>query len=154
MKKHSASVLSPTQGSNFRYTYIMHEYHYSRLSLPTSIRLLRLLPTKTDPKNLRCKLFEYPIQDSDKPSYPYEALSYVWGSEEKPQSIIIDDQILNITQNLYAALLRLRDPSCSRVFWIDAICIDQTEGKEKEHQIPFMAEIYAKASRTCLARGG
>ena len=29
--------------------------------------------------------------------------------------------------------------------WIDAICIDQENEKEKEHQLPLMAEIYAKA---------
>jgi hypothetical protein len=52
---------------------------------------------------------------------------------------------LHVTENLYSALLRLQDDFCPRVLWIDAICINQSNEKEKEQQIPLMAEIYAKA---------
>ena len=130
----------------------MSEYCYSRL-FPTSIRLLRLLPSGKDPKPLRCELFEYPLQNSGKSSHPYEALSYVWGSEDKPESIIIDNNSLNITQNLYTALLYLRDHVCARIIWADAICIDQANEKEKEDQIPLMAEIYAKAHHVVVWLG-
>jgi len=122
----------------------MSEYHYSHLS-PLSIRLLRLLPSGEDLKHLWCELFEYPLRHSDKSSHPYEALSYVWGSEDKSKSITVNDKNLHITQNLYTALLRLQDHLCSRVIWIDAICIDQAKEEEKEKQIPLIAEIYAKA---------
>jgi Heterokaryon incompatibility protein (HET) len=128
----------------------MQEYRYSKLSLPNSIRLLRLLPSEKDGKSLQCELFEY---RSQKPSHPYEALSYVWGSEDKPRSIIIDNQNLNVTQNLYTALLHLRDHGCPRVLWVDAICIDQANENEKEKQIPLMAEIYAKAHRVVVWLG-
>jgi Heterokaryon incompatibility protein (HET) len=131
----------------------MPEYLYSPILQPDSIRLLQLLCPKEDLKNLRCKLFEYPLRNRDHPSYPYEALSYVWGSENKPQSIIIDDQNLSVTQNLYTLLLRLQDPICSRIIWVDAICINQKDEKEKVHQIPFMAEIYAKATRVVVWLG-
>lgn len=131
----------------------MSEYRYSQLSLPTSIRLLRLLPCEQDGKILRCKLFEYPIRNSDTVSHPYEALSYVWGSEDIPRSIIIDNQNLNVTPNLYAALLRLRNHTCSRIIWVDAVCIDQVNEKEKGSQIPLIAEIYAKASRVVVWLG-
>jgi hypothetical protein len=130
----------------------MSEYHYSPLS-PSSIRLLRLLPIGDNPKHLRCELFEYPLQHSDKSCHPYEALSYTWGSGDTPKSIAVNDQNLHITQNLYTALLRLQDHLCSRVIWIDAICIDQGNGKEKEHQIPLMTEIYAKARRVVVWLG-
>jgi hypothetical protein len=60
---------------------------------------------------------------------------------------------LHVTQNLYTALLRLQDHSCSRIIWVDAICIDQANEKEKEYQIPLVAEIYAKASRVVVWLG-
>jgi hypothetical protein len=132
---------------------IMPEHRHFQISLPTNIRLLRLLPSEDDPKNLRCELFEHPLRKSDKPSYPYEALSYVWGSEEKPKSITVDNQNLHITQNLYTVLLRLQDHSCPRVIWVDAICINQGNNREKEDQIPLMAEIYAKSSRVVVWLG-
>ena len=131
----------------------MSEYLYSPLSQLGSIRLLQLLSRKEDPKNLRCNLFEYPLRNSDNPPYPYEALSYFWGSENKPESIIIDDQNSRITENLYTVLLRLQYHSCSRIIWVDAICINQTNKEEKEHQIPLMAEIYAKATRVLVWLG-
>jgi hypothetical protein len=131
----------------------MLEYLYSPLLQPDSVRLLQLLPRKEDPKNIRCKLFKYSLRNSDRPSYPYEALSYVWGSESDPRSILIDDQSLSVTQNLYALLSRLQDHSCSRLIWVDAVCINQKDEKEKEHQISFMAEIYAKATRVIVWLG-
>jgi hypothetical protein len=132
---------------------IMHRYVYSTLSQRDSTRLLQLLPRKDDPKNLRCKLLEYPLRDSNNSSHPYEALSYVWGSEDTPQSIVIDDRNLSITQNLYTVLLRLQNYSLSRILWVDAVCINQADEAEKEHQIPLMAEIYAKASRVLVWLG-
>lgn len=130
----------------------MSNYCYSQLS-PGSIRLLRLLPSENDSEGLRCELFEYHLRNSDKTSHPYEALSYVWGGEKKPQSICVDNHNLSITQNLYTALLHLRDHGCSRTIWIDAICINQDNESEKEEQIPLMAKIYAKAHRSVVWLG-
>ena len=81
----------------------MSDYRYYQL-LPTWIRLLRLLPGGKEPTPLRCELFEYPLQDLNRLYHPYEALSYVWGSEDKPQTIVVDDHNFKITQNLYTAL--------------------------------------------------
>ena len=131
----------------------MSKYNYTQLSLPTCIRLLRLLPSAKDEQNLRCELLEYPIQSSDTVFHPYEALSYVWGSEDKPKSIIVANQYLNITQSLYTALLRLQNHTCPRIVWVDAICINQANNKEKESQIPLMAEVYAKATRVVVWLG-
>jgi hypothetical protein len=131
----------------------MPRHIYSPLSRPHSIRLLLLLPREEDLNNVRCKLFEYPLRNWDGPSHPYEALSYVWGSEDKPCSILVNDRKLSITQNLYTLLLHLQVHDCLRTIWVDAICINQTDEKEKESQISFMAEIYAKASRVLVWLG-
>jgi hypothetical protein len=121
--------------------------------IPIACRNIVILNSRCRLKTLRCELFEYPMQDSDTVSHTYETLSYVWGSEDKPHSIIIDDQDLNVTRSLYAALLRLQNHTCSRIIWVDAVCIDQTNDKEKESQISLMAEIYAKASRVIVWLG-
>ncbi|KAK3351880.1 LOW QUALITY PROTEIN: heterokaryon incompatibility protein-domain-containing protein [Neurospora tetraspora] len=84
---------------------------------------------------------------------PYEALSYVWGSEDKPCSIFINGYNLAVGKNLYAALLHLRDHSIKRTIWIDAICINQGDKEEKGHQVQSMAKIYAKASRVIVWLG-
>lgn len=102
------------------------------------------------------------MQNSDEATRPYEALSYVWGSQEVEEqtthSIIIvedqkDDQEFAVMQNLHVALLHLQDYDIPRVIWVDAVCIDQSNNIEKEHQIPMMGEIYARASRVIVWLG-
>jgi len=61
----------------------------------------------------------------------FEALSYTCGGGKRPCSITIKDQSLDVTANLYTALLRLRDRSLERILWIDAICIDQNNLEER-----------------------
>ncbi|EHK46644.1 hypothetical protein TRIATDRAFT_23808, partial [Trichoderma atroviride IMI 206040] len=124
-------------------------YRYS--SLPAnSIRLLRLQPHSDEHALVHCQLFEYPLLDSSRGTHLYEALSYVWGSEEKPRRILTNKGDLYITENLHAALLRLRDRSFERIIWADAICINQDDIEERNHQVQVMASIYAKASRVIV----
>lgn len=58
-----------------------------------------------------------------------------------------------ITANLCEALLRLRDRFLDRIIWIDAICINQNDDREKEHQIQLMAHIYGRAGRVVVWLG-
>src|SRR4051812_35646315 len=104
---------------------------YCYTSLPEgNIRLLRLMPHPDDCFPIQCQLFNYPLLDSGG-ICPYEALSYVWGSKDEPQSISIHNCDLPVVANLYVALLHLRDRFTDRVLWIDAICINQGDLDEK-----------------------
>ena len=135
-------------------SYAMSQYCYSPLlQTPDSIRLLRLMPNKNDTANIRCELFEYALRESGEKTLPYDALSYVWGGSDKRQSIFIDNQYSAVTLNLHAALLRLRDHDIPRIIWVDAVCINQEDEQEKEHQIQFMAKIYGKASHVIVWLG-
>lgn len=111
-----------------------------------SVRLLRLLPDSDENSRIQCQVFTGPLLNSGS-SHPYEALSYVWGSEDNPQLVYIDDCELPVTRNLRAALSHLRDHFMDRIVWVDALCINQENDEEKGHQVEAMAKIYAKASR-------
>jgi len=102
---------------------------------------------------LQCELFEYSLQDLGKRTHLYEALSYTWGGEEKPCSITIGEQNLDVTTNLYAALLCLLNRSLERIIWIDAICINQKNPEEQGQQVRLMAMIYSKAYRVLVWLG-
>ncbi|KAK3946509.1 heterokaryon incompatibility protein-domain-containing protein [Pseudoneurospora amorphoporcata] len=117
----------------------------------THIRLLQLLPSENEDAAIHCRLFCTAVDS--KGTRPYEALSYVWGSEDKPCSISINGCDLAVGENLHAALLHLRDHSIERTIWIDAICINQEDEEEKGHQVQSMAKIYAKASRVIVWLG-
>ena len=81
----------------------------------------------------------------------YDALSYCWGGESPPASILLSGAPLCITPNLAAALTRLRHPDRPRYLWADQICIDQRSVNdkgvqaEKAFQVRRMGEIYANA---------
>jgi hypothetical protein len=124
----------------------MSPYPYSSLLPgPDSIRLLRLMPHKDEVAPLRCELFSYSLQEASKGSHLYEALSYVWGDQNKTLPISIGKHRFDVTENLHAALSRLRDRSFERIIWVDAICINQANKEEKEKQIQLMARIYNQA---------
>jgi heterokaryon incompatibility protein (HET) len=126
--------------------------NYYRPLLPDSIRLLRLLPNEDENAPIQCQLFHYSLQESGKRTHPYDALSYVWGGPDKPRFISISEHNstsghdIPVTENLHEALTRLRHRSIERIIWVDAVCIDQANEREKEQQIQFMAKIYGQAN--------
>ena len=52
-----------------------------------------------------------------------------------------------IRENLRDALRAVRDPNESRMLWIDALCIDQENVEERNHQVGLMGLIYRKAKQ-------
>lgn len=83
----------------------------------------------------------------------YNCLSYTWGMEEASCDILLNGQLFLIRPNLEAFLRTIRSDTNLYTFWIDAICIDQTNIAEKNRQIPRMLEIY-EAADTVLSWTG
>jgi hypothetical protein len=83
----------------------------------------------------------------------YDAISYVWGDVQSTVAILCDGQSLQITENLHWALQRLRLSDLPRVVWADAICIDQTNLKERSYQVSLMGRIYSGAKRVFACFG-
>ncbi|KAM0175384.1 hypothetical protein ACHAPC_009627 [Botrytis cinerea] len=118
-----------------------------------NIRLLRLLPSEDEAAPLHCELCNYSLQRSSIRTHLYEALSYVWGDPKQTLSIYVDENQFQVTINLHAALLQLRDYSFERIIWVDAICIDQNNKEERKQQVQLMAKIYSSAHRVIVWLG-
>lgn len=132
----------------------MPPYCYSPLPLDhDSIRLLRIKPHENDKADIQCELFEYSLRTLCKGTHFYDALSYTWGSLEEELHIFINQCSFSVTINLRAALSHLRNHSVERIIWVDALCIDQANQEEKEHQIQCMAKIYGQANRVVVWLG-
>jgi hypothetical protein len=81
----------------------------------------------------------------------FEALSYVWGQTEDPlPTIEVNGHDVQITNNLESALQDLRSPYRSRILWVDAICINQKDPLEQNHQVKSMRLIYERAYRVVV----
>jgi len=129
----------------------MPSYHGPRLPA-SSIRLLRLLPQLLPNSPIECTLFPCDLLDSEA-THPFEAISYVWGSQDNLQCISVNGSECKVGENLHALLLHLRDRFIERVIWVDVICINQEDIAEKGYQVQSMAKIYAKASRVLVWLG-
>ncbi|KAI0861847.1 heterokaryon incompatibility protein-domain-containing protein [Xylaria cubensis] len=83
-----------------------------------------------------------------------EALSYVWGQRRKGKAIWIDGDLFQVNENLHDILVSLRHTHTTRTLWVDAICINQLDLKEKAHQVRHMGEIYSRDKRTTIWLSG
>ncbi|MBE3043866.1 HET domain-containing protein [Candidatus Bathyarchaeota archaeon] len=66
-------------------------------------------------------------------------------SGQPPAQLLCFGALLDVSQNCYKAIRRLRHASDLRVFWVDAVCIDQTNDAEKSAQVSLMRRIYSQA---------
>ncbi|KAL5617601.1 hypothetical protein FOBRF1_006349 [Fusarium oxysporum] len=126
----------------------LFQYDQFGLGRP-GFRLMRLEAGQAS--QLECHLFQAYLDDGD--IIPYEALSYVWGAQYTPYSIKLDEKVISITTSLQAALYHLRKPNEDRILWVDALCIDQKNIRERGHQVSLMGEIYKKAENVIIWLG-
>jgi hypothetical protein len=59
-----------------------------------------------------------------------------------------------ITTNLRYALNNLRQESEDRIFWVDALCINQSKPAERGRQVSQMRYVYELASTVVVFAGG
>ncbi|KAE9367276.1 HET-domain-containing protein, partial [Stipitochalara longipes BDJ] len=83
----------------------------------------------------------------------YEALSYTWGKPEDVKEIELNGYPVKIRENLWSALVNLRDAREERVLWVDAICINQPDVDERNRQVQLMAHIYSRAKEVIVWLG-
>jgi hypothetical protein len=112
-------------------------------------RLLTIRPALDPHQQLECDCGLFDIDEAP----PYEALSYVWGSSRHTQQITCNGQSVTIQAGLEDILqvLRLRDEQ--RIIWVDALCINQNDNEEKNHQVPLMGSVYSTAKRVVVWLG-
>jgi hypothetical protein len=144
----------------------MRLYQYKPLE-PDEIRLLELHGGSGDTE-LKGKIHSFRLPEDEEllenqellltrdggvtvPNAPkFQALSYTWGAKSKDQPLlkVLEGggfQEISLQVNLNAALRRLRrdiPAEQSRMYWIDALCINQDNIPEKNVQIQKMAMIY------------
>lgn len=121
---------------------------YQSLFGERKIRLLTLHPGKAlDP--ITCHLTPVALDMS----LEYDALSYQWTKDNSFADIICGNTSLTVTGNLATALQALRCLAGPKVLWVDAVCINQSDEKEKSKQIPLMRDIYGIAKSVLIWLG-
>src|ERR1700712_3945510 len=101
---------------------------------------------------------------------PFKALSYTWGvpyqhyltktpefSVEQIRHVVINEELITVTQNLYDALMRvnkLTTPTFSvylnNFLWVDALCINQSDLAERATQVALMGSLYTATEEVLI----
>ncbi|KAG0644943.1 Heterokaryon incompatibility protein [Hyphodiscus hymeniophilus] len=79
---------------------------------------------------------------------PYTAVSYTWGNEDASEVIYLDNRRFYVRPNLWSCLFYIAQAARNAAWdylWVDAICIDQTNGAERNSQVRLMDQTYRDA---------
>ncbi|KAK4580237.1 hypothetical protein LTR86_000440 [Recurvomyces mirabilis] len=150
-------------------------YQYTPLQ-PGEFRLLRLCHTWVTNK-LSLEIKTYPLSSCPQ----YVALSYTWGESTETEDIFLNNKASSIRKNLAAFLRQVRcdadapgrelfyDANLVEIesdvrymlpnfdtlghFWVDALCIDQSNMPERNAQVVMMKRIYEGAEKVVIWLG-
>lgn len=118
------------------------------------IRLLRIHPNLDPDAIVEVEVFKRDLKTAIEDTFiPF---SYVWGDGSQTVDIVVNSQTKAGGRNLAAMLKQarnviLREPlkndprKHGYLFWADALCIDQSNLEERNHQVSLMKEIYGSA---------
>jgi hypothetical protein len=132
----------------------LHFAHEPLDSQAKQIRLVQVLPILNS-GYIQCHVGTVELDAIPTPDY--RAVSYTWGPEQPTRMILMNGLPFIIRENLFNFLehFRVRLETFSgngqyeldiQFLWIDQLCIDQENGKERNHQVQMMSEIYKRAS--------
>lgn len=128
-------------------------FHYESLGRTRKcIRLLEVL-REGDGQAIRCKLRAYATESAPR----YVALSYTWDRDDSFAYIECNGMHMRVGKNVSDVLalyqFRAKDPEKGGLIWIDAICINQADIGERNHQVDQMREIYSGATQVIVWLG-
>ncbi|TVY34191.1 Heterokaryon incompatibility protein 6,OR allele [Lachnellula subtilissima] len=147
-------------------------YKYEPISHVKEIRLLEIAPGPDDDP-ISCSLAHFSPENTVQEQY--FALSYEWGPEDGPRRhIFLNGYTVSVRENLWRALWHLRKRAgwrdvtcesdmlhygasaawlCRSKIWIDALCVNQSDITERNHQVRLMAQIYRNAKEVLVWLG-
>lgn len=128
------------------------EYQYEPLITDDHVRLLILDPAASLGNPLRCSIVQYAYyaelcSDDNTRHQHFAAVSYTWGSSLPTHQLQIANPsvpgtgdaastYLKITATVDSLLRHLRKPHKAVPLWIDAVCLNQMDSREKAQQAP------------------
>ncbi|KAK3995919.1 heterokaryon incompatibility protein-domain-containing protein [Cladorrhinum sp. PSN332] len=122
--------------------------------LDASKREIRLLEIQDvlpdDPSIVQCRLRHIVLDDNP---IPFSAISYMWGASGDGGTLKVDGKLITVTESAWEVLDAMRSRSRGELFWIDTVCIDQSNTKERNHQVMMMRDIYSSAERVYVWLG-
>lgn len=116
----------------------------------THIRLLEVLQGKIG-QHVVCAMSVWPLETAP----PYDAISYTWGDPTLTVPVTINGVEISVRTNCEYVMQQWFTTKMneSKHIWVDAICIDQSNLKERGHQVTIMGELYKRSSQVTACVG-
>lgn len=135
-------------------------YQYEPLTSNSGeIRLVKITglqhDAETDSIVLELDILHTPLNQATR----YLAISYAWGNPARTHKLLVNGTALFVPENTFQTLYtvyhalpslvaELRGRSHQVNLWIDAVCLNQSDLKEKDEQVRRMGQIYSQATGT------
>lgn len=76
------------------------------------------------------------------------AFSYCWGSVEDVAQVRVNDRLVRVRRNLWLFFRSFRNiRRTNHRLWIDFLCINQQDHRERGHQVQLMKKVFSTASK-------
>lgn len=107
------------------------------------------------PRRFKALSYVWGDQPQRERCWAFRALSYVWSGQSQRERCwaFLGNTQVPITRNLDVALRRFRHVSEPVTLWVDQLCINQLDSKEKSEQVSKMGNIYSKAEQVLVWLG-
>ncbi|KAF2099253.1 HET-domain-containing protein [Rhizodiscina lignyota] len=129
-------------------------YRYRPLESDSTVRILALHRATDHSASLNCNIIHRDLETECFPHDLYEAVSYAWEGQQPCLPLVCDGTAtLHITPNVDSFLRVLRRTHATRYLWVDAVCLNQTDGYEKGKQVSRMREIFRHARKAHIWLG-
>jgi hypothetical protein len=83
----------------------------------------------------------------------YDALSYAWGTTMSSRRALIDGIPISVAESLNLEFRRLRSHNRFHTLWIDALCINQQDVRERSYRFEHMTTVYSTARHIVIWLG-
>lgn len=121
----------------------VHRRKFEHAPLPEPTKQFRLLSFETSSSTLSCRLQSFELTDCPK----YYALSYVYGDPLLREPILVNGEASDLNRNGWHTLKQAKlRASTGAYYWLDALCINQTDLQEKAIQVHKIADIFTGAA--------
>ena len=122
---------------------------YQHQPLDHTKRTIRVLQIQRGTRNaIHCTLKHIDLRDDQ-----HVCLSYMWGAPDPTYTIYINSRPFRIRGGLNSFLTHAKRLKVKDWLRIDAICINQMNDDEKNHQVHLMADIYRSAKHVLIYPG-
>ncbi|KAF2163447.1 hypothetical protein M409DRAFT_57354 [Zasmidium cellare ATCC 36951] len=142
-----AAILLPTKGSNrcgtckAEFLQCNKSFQYPALvDGADSIRLLRIIEDQQ--RDIKCQLATFSLDEAP----DYLALSYRWTADDPKHMLTLNESTFHVRGNLHDFLKTMKHEGNPSWLFIDAICINQHDVRERSHQVALMRQIYTSAT--------